>query len=36
MHDPFRHSLSQAIQWFDVLQVELEHWLDTALTECRQ
>lgn len=36
MQDPLQRSLGRAIQWFDVLQVKLEHQLETAVSECCQ
>lgn len=31
VQEPFRRSLGQAVQWFDMLQVEIEHHLEDAL-----
>ncbi|KAG2744422.1 hypothetical protein P692DRAFT_201808444 [Suillus brevipes Sb2] len=35
IQEPFRRSLGQAIQWFDLLQVEVERRLEGALSACR-
>ncbi|KAG1769968.1 hypothetical protein EV702DRAFT_1181682 [Suillus placidus] len=35
IQEPFRRSLGYAIQWFDVLQIEVEHQLEAALQMCR-
>lgn len=36
MQEPFRRSLGNAIQWFDVLQVDLDRRVDSILSACRQ
>ncbi|KIK11678.1 hypothetical protein PISMIDRAFT_19325 [Pisolithus microcarpus 441] len=35
VQDPFRRSLGRAIQWFDVLQIEVERRVESILTKCR-
>lgn len=35
MQDPFRHSLAAAVQWYDILQVEVEKQIDNAIQSCR-
>ncbi|KAI6025272.1 hypothetical protein BKA83DRAFT_4492027 [Pisolithus microcarpus] len=35
VQDPFRRSLGRAIQWFDILQVEVERQIESILTRCR-
>lgn len=35
MQDPFRHSLAAAVQWYDILQVEVEKRIDNAVQFCR-
>jgi hypothetical protein len=35
IQEPFRRSLGYAIQWFDVLQIEVEHQLEAAIQTCR-
>lgn len=32
--DPYRRSLTSAIQWHDTLQIEVQNRLDAALAEC--
>ncbi|KAI6013514.1 hypothetical protein EDC04DRAFT_2904681 [Pisolithus marmoratus] len=34
--DPFRHGLSQAAQWYAILQVEVEKQVDSILQRCRR
>jgi len=34
--EPFRHSISQAVQWFDVLQVHVECHVGHIIEHCRQ
>lgn len=36
VQEPFRRSLGHAIQWFDVLQVELDRNLESILSQCRR
>lgn len=33
IQEPFRRSLSKAVQWFDILQVEVEHRVESILAE---
>ncbi|KAG1864624.1 hypothetical protein C8R48DRAFT_601821 [Suillus tomentosus] len=35
VQDPFRRGLGYAVQWYDVLQVEIEHQVDTVLQQSR-
>ena len=35
MKDPFRHGLSQAIQWYSILQVEVEKQVDGIIQRSR-
>ena len=35
MRDPFRRGLSQAVQWYGILQVELEKQVDNIIQHCR-
>ena len=35
MRDPFRRGLSQAVQWYGILQVELENRVDNIIQQCR-
>lgn len=35
MHEPFRRGLGHAVQWYDVLQVEIERQVDTVLQQSR-
>ena len=35
MRDPFRRGLSQAVQWYSILQVELENRVDDIIQHCR-
>ncbi|KAI9453747.1 hypothetical protein HD554DRAFT_2199295 [Boletus coccyginus] len=34
-HDPFRRGLGSAVQWYDVLQVEVERRIEGAIEACR-
>ncbi|KAG9309293.1 hypothetical protein JVU11DRAFT_10780 [Chiua virens] len=34
LQDPFRHSLAAAVQWYDILQVEVEKQIDNAVQFC--
>ncbi|KAH7905408.1 hypothetical protein BJ138DRAFT_1230003, partial [Hygrophoropsis aurantiaca] len=34
--EPFRRSLGQAVQWFDVLSIEIEHQTEKILQVCRE
>ncbi|KAF8451140.1 hypothetical protein L210DRAFT_3500312 [Boletus edulis BED1] len=36
VQEPFRHALGRAIQWFDVLQVELDRHFESIISHCRQ
>ena len=36
VQEPFRHSLSHAVQWYDVLQVQVEHRVEEIIESCRQ
>jgi hypothetical protein len=36
IQDPFWLSLGRAIQWFDILQVELDRRLDNVVSDCQQ
>ncbi|KIJ58397.1 hypothetical protein HYDPIDRAFT_34233 [Hydnomerulius pinastri MD-312] len=36
IQEPFRRSLGHAVQWFDVLQVEMEHRVESILTQSRE
>ncbi|KIJ09255.1 hypothetical protein PAXINDRAFT_17653 [Paxillus involutus ATCC 200175] len=36
IQEPFRHSLGHAIQWYDILQVEVENCVQSTLEQCRQ
>ncbi|KAH7905288.1 hypothetical protein BJ138DRAFT_1017919 [Hygrophoropsis aurantiaca] len=36
IHEPFRRSLGQAVQWFDILQIMVEQQLDQTLQSCRE
>ena len=35
MKDPFRRGLSQAMQWYNILQVKVEKWVDSIMQQCR-
>ncbi|KAG2739058.1 hypothetical protein P692DRAFT_20756820 [Suillus brevipes Sb2] len=35
VHEPFRRGLGHAVQWYDVLQVEIERQVDTVLQQSR-
>ena len=35
MRDPFWHGLSQAVQWYNILQVEVEKRVDGIIQQCR-
>ena len=35
MKDPFCHGLSQATQWYNILQVKVEKWVDSIIQQCR-
>ncbi|KAG1796136.1 hypothetical protein EV424DRAFT_1547219 [Suillus variegatus] len=35
IQEPFRRSLGHVIQWFDVLQIEVERWLELVIQTCR-
>ena len=35
MRDPFRRGLSQATQWYSILHIELEKWVDNITQQCR-
>ncbi|KAG9309036.1 hypothetical protein JVU11DRAFT_11032 [Chiua virens] len=34
IQEPFRRSLGQAIQWFDIVNVELEQHVEGILSQC--
>ncbi|KAF8452432.1 hypothetical protein L210DRAFT_3383491, partial [Boletus edulis BED1] len=36
VQEPFRRALGRAIQWFDVLQVELDRHFESIMSHCRQ
>ncbi|KIJ58586.1 hypothetical protein HYDPIDRAFT_34030 [Hydnomerulius pinastri MD-312] len=36
VQEPFRRSLGHAVQWFDVLQVEVENRVESTLTHCQE
>ncbi|KAN0087822.1 hypothetical protein V8E55_006443 [Tylopilus felleus] len=35
LQDPFRRSLAMAVQWYDVLQVEVEKHIENVIKSCR-
>ena len=35
VHDPFRRGLGSAVQWYDILQVEVERRIEGAIQACR-
>lgn len=36
VQEPYRRSLGRAIQWFDVLQIELDNRIEKILAKCRE
>ncbi|KAG1789411.1 uncharacterized protein HD556DRAFT_1311373 [Suillus plorans] len=35
IREPFRRSLGHAVQWFDILQIQVEHQLESLIQQCR-